>query len=65
MCVCPSGHAPIYLQDHSYIYLPTFTSVTGMSLCLPFSEDKVAIVNLYRAIQHGQLKAARKILTNR
>ncbi|XP_023719400.1 fibronectin type 3 and ankyrin repeat domains protein 1 [Cryptotermes secundus] len=28
-------------------------------------EDKVAIVNLYRAIQYGQPKVAKKILTNR
>jgi hypothetical protein len=30
-----------------------------------FSEDKVAIVNLYRAIQYRQPKVAKKILTNR
>jgi hypothetical protein len=65
MYMCPVNHSPTYLQAHSYLKLPTFTSITGISLSLPFSEDKVAVVNLYRAIQHGQPKAAGKILTNR
>lgn len=49
---------------HIDAYLPN-EIVIFVHVCLLFSEGQMAIVNLFRAIQYGQPKIAKKNLTNR
>jgi hypothetical protein len=66
LCVYVTIRSCTHLSISPLIHLVTHIYINNWHISLfTFSEDKVAIVNLYRAIQHGQPKAARKILTNR